>query len=96
MAILSILLDNGQIHLVAFLSQTLQATKLNYDTHDKELLAIFEAFHAWWHYLKGSSDPIDIITDPKNLEYFATTKILTCQQVCWLEFLALEQGLAEG
>lgn len=86
-AILSILLDGGQIHLIAFLSWTLQAAELNYDTHDKELLAIFEAFHAWRHYLEGSGDPIDVVTNHKNLEYFSTTKILTRRQVRWSEFL---------
>ena len=25
--------------------------------------------------------------DHKNLEYFSTTKLLTCRQVCWSEFL---------
>ena len=33
--------------LVAFHSCTFSALELNYDTHDKELLAIFEAFHVW-------------------------------------------------
>ena len=42
--ILSIALPDGEIHPVAFHSRTLSSSKLNYDTHDKELLAIFEAF----------------------------------------------------
>jgi len=45
--------------------------------HDKKLLAIFEAFKIWWHYLEGLSFPIDVVTDYKNPEYFSTTKILT-------------------
>jgi uncharacterized protein YjiS (DUF1127 family) len=28
--------------------------ELNYNTHDKELLAIFEAFKHWHQYLEGS------------------------------------------
>ena len=40
--------------------------------HDKELLAIFEAFRVWRHYLEGSETPVDIITVHKNLEYFLT------------------------
>src|SRR5258708_39683402 len=32
---------------VAFYSRTLQSAEWNYDTHDKELLAIFEAFKSW-------------------------------------------------
>ena len=48
--------------------------------HDKELLAIFEAFQAWCHYLKGWGSPIDVVTDHKNLEYFSTSEVLTHQQ----------------
>jgi hypothetical protein len=76
-AILSILTDDG-VHPVAFHSQTFTSTELNYDVHDKELLAIFEAFRVWHHYLEGSATPVDVATDHKNLEYFSTTKLLTC------------------
>ncbi|ESK82112.1 gag-pol polyprotein [Moniliophthora roreri MCA 2997] len=75
--ILSITLSNGELHPVAFLSRTLTGAKLNYDMHDKELLAIFEAFKSWCHYLEGAANLINIVTDHKNLEYFSTTKILT-------------------
>ncbi len=43
-AILSIYLEDGEIHPITFLSWSLHNAKLNYDTHDKQLLAIFEAF----------------------------------------------------
>ena len=43
-AILSVILSNGEIHPIAFHSCTLSTFELNYDTHNKELLAIFEAF----------------------------------------------------
>ena len=87
-AILSIQLDSGEIHPVAFHSRTFTAPELNYDTHDKELLAIFEAFRVWRHYLEGSGTPIEVLTDHKNLEYFSTTKILTRRQARWSEYLA--------
>ena len=86
--ILSITCADGEICLVAYYSQTLTAPELNYDTHDKELLAIFEAFQNWHHYLKGSASPIDIIMDHKNLEYFSTSKVLSHQQAQWSEFLS--------
>ena len=86
--ILSITCADGEIRPVAFYSRTLTAPELNYDTHDKELLAIFEAFRAWHHYLEGSGSPIDVVTDHKNLEYFSTSKVLTCQQAWWSEFLS--------
>ena len=62
--------------------------ELNYDTHDKELLAIFEAFQMWRHYLEGSHHKIDVVTDHRNLEYFSTTKVLSRQQARWSEFLS--------
>jgi len=45
--ILSIVNEDNEVHPVAFHSCIFTATKLNYDTHDKELLAIFEAFKIW-------------------------------------------------
>ena len=60
----------------------------NYDVHDKELLAIYEAFKRWRHYLKGSGDPVDVVTDHRNLQYFSTTKILTRRQARWSEYLS--------
>ena len=75
-AILSIELDTGEIHPVAFHSRKFNPTELNYDVHDKELYAIFEAFCIWHHYLEGSATPVDVVTNHKNLEYFVTTKLL--------------------
>ena len=46
--ILSTYPDNGsELHPIAFFSRTLSGAKLNYDVHDKELLAIYEAFQNW-------------------------------------------------
>jgi hypothetical protein len=87
-AILSTRTPDGEIHPIAFHSRTFSGAELNYDVHDKELLAIYEAFKAWRHYLEGSGDPIDVITDHKNLEYFSTTKVLTRRQVRWSEYLS--------
>jgi len=78
--ILSIVTKDNEIHPIAFHSRTFSAPELNYDVHDKELLATFEAFKMWRHYLEGSTSPIDVVTDHKNLEYFSTTKVLTRQQ----------------
>ena len=47
-AILSTTSDSdNEVHPIAFHSQTFTSTELNYDVHDKELLAIFEAFKCW-------------------------------------------------
>ena len=86
--ILSITCADGELHPATFYSWTLTALELNYDTHDKELLAIVEAFQTWRHYLKGSATLVDIVMDHKNLEYFSTLKVLTCWQAWWSEFLS--------
>ena len=46
-AILSVFTADGEIHPVTFHSRSFNPAKLNYNTHDKELLAIFEAFKHW-------------------------------------------------
>jgi len=75
--ILSIVNEENEVHAVVFHSSTFTAVKLNYDTYNKKLLVIFEAFKIWQHYLEGPAYPTDIIIDYKNLKYFSTTKILT-------------------
>ena len=80
--------QDGELHPIAFHSRTFSGAELNYDVHDKELLAIFEAFKKWRHYLEGTITPVDVVTDHKNLEYFITTKILTRRQARWSEFLS--------
>ena len=76
-AILSIVNEKNKVYLVVFHSYTFTAVELNYNTHDKELLAIFEAFKIWWHYLEDLAYPIDVVMDYENLEYFSTIKVLT-------------------
>src|SRR5258708_1617346 len=85
--ILSVTTKDNEIQLVAFFSCSLQGAEKNYDTHDKELLAIFEAFKNWQHFLEGSAKVIDTVTDHKNLEYFMSSKKLLCCQARWAEFL---------
>ena len=75
--ILSNICPDGKICPVAFYSRTLTVPELNYDTHDKELFAISEAFRSWRHYLEGSASPVDVVTDHKNLVYFSMSKVLT-------------------
>src|SRR5882724_6348197 len=86
--VLSITTSNGQLHPIAFHSWTFSTPELNYDVHDNELLAIFEAFKRWRHYLEGSGLLIDVVTDHRNLQYFSMTKILTHQQARWSEYLS--------
>src|SRR5260221_5236842 len=45
--ILSVTTQDNEIHPVAFFSHSLQGAEKNYDTHNKELLAVFKAFKNW-------------------------------------------------
>src|SRR5258707_11065196 len=45
--ILSVTTQDNEICPVAFFSHSLQGAEKNYDTHDKELLAVFKAFKNW-------------------------------------------------
>ena len=86
--ILSIVNKENEVHLVAFHSYTFTMAELNYDMHDKKLLAIFEAFNIWQHYLEGPAYFIDVVIDYKNLEYFSTIKVLIQRQAWWSEYLS--------
>lgn len=76
------------IHPVSFFSRKLKSAELNYDTHDKELLAIVESLKGYRHFTQGVSEPFKIITDHENLKYFMTTKVLNRRQVRWSHFLS--------
>ncbi|PRP82731.1 hypothetical protein PROFUN_09816, partial [Planoprotostelium fungivorum] len=76
------------VHPVGFMSRKMQPAELNYDTHDKELLAIIESLKGWRHYTMETSTPFEIITDHNNLKYFMTSKSLNRRQVRWWQFLS--------
>ena len=79
---------SGVLQPVAFLSRKLTPPKLNYEIHDKEMLAIVQAFKEWRHYLKGAASQTTVFTDHRSLEYFTTSKQLNRRQARWAELLA--------
>ena len=79
---------DGIIRPVAFMSKRMAPAECNYEIYDKELLAIIRAFEEWHPELAGTLDPIHVITDHKNLEYFMSSKQLNRRQARWAEFLA--------
>lgn len=87
-AVLSQKDTEGILRPVAFLSQKLTPQECNYEIYDKELLAIVRAFEDWEPELSGVNDPIKVLSDHKNLEYFMTSKRLNRRQVRWAEFLS--------
>jgi hypothetical protein len=80
--------DEGILHPVAFYSKKHSPAECNYEIYDKELLAIVRAFEEWRPHLEGSSHPIQVLSDHKNLEYFMSTKLLNRRQARWSEFLS--------
>jgi hypothetical protein len=80
--------EQGKLRPVAYYSRKLSPAELNYDVHDKELLAIVVAFEQWRVYLEGSKYKVQVWTDHKNLTSFTTTKILNRRQVRWSEGLS--------
>src|SRR5258706_3965728 len=86
-AILSQKYDKA-LHPVAFHSRKLSPAEINYDTHDKELLAIVDCFKRWRRHLEGANHQVQVITDHNNLELFQTTKILNRRQARWAQELA--------
>ena len=49
---------------------------INYELHNKELLAIIDVFEEWHHLLKGAQYITTVYTNHKNLKYFMNTQIL--------------------
>ena len=79
---------SSDIHPIAFFSRKMVPAELNYEIHDKEMLAIISCFKEWRHYLEGAQHTIEILTDHRSLEFFTTTKQLNRRQARWSEFLA--------
>jgi len=87
-AVLSQRDEEGRLHPVAFHSRKFQPAEINYEIHDKELLAIVDAFKRWRRYCEGATNQVQVFSDHQNLEYFTTTKILNRRQARWAQELA--------
>jgi hypothetical protein len=87
-AVLSQRQEDGHLHPIAFSSASFSPAQLNYDTHDKELLAIIRAFEQWHIFLEGNKETITVLTDHKNLEYWKTARTFNRCHACWYLVLA--------
>ena len=74
--------DQSMLHPVAFFSKQHAPAECNYEIYDKELLAVVKAFEEWRAELQSVTNPVKVLTDHKNLEYFTTTKLLNQRQTC--------------
>ena len=62
--------------------------EMNYNVHDKELLALVVAFQEWRNYCHRAKHTVTVLIDHQNLRYFTTTKKLNGRQACWAEELS--------
>ncbi|MBW0514430.1 hypothetical protein O181_054145 [Austropuccinia psidii MF-1] len=86
-AVLSQLKNLGK-HPFEFYIHKLLPAELNYEIYDKELLGIVWALKHWRAFFLSLSNPFEVLTDHYSLQYFISSKVLTCRQAHWAEFLS--------
>jgi hypothetical protein len=80
--------DEGRLHPIAFHSRKFQPAEINYQVHDKELLAIIDSVKVWRRYLEDMLCTVMVYSDHQYLEYFTTTKVLNRRQAGWAQEVA--------
>jgi hypothetical protein len=80
--------EDSRLHPIGYLSESFKGAKQNYDTHDKELLAIIRSFEHWRIYLEGTILPITVFTDHCNLEYWKESCTFNRRHARWHLLLA--------
>ncbi|QRW25857.1 Retrotransposable element Tf2 protein [Rhizoctonia solani] len=87
-SILSQQQEDSQLHPLGFLSELFKGAEQNYNTHDKELLAIICSFEYWRIFLEGTLHPITMFTNHCNLEYWRESQTFNCCHARWHLLLA--------
>ncbi|CCO31931.1 Retrotransposable element Tf2 155 kDa protein type 2 [Rhizoctonia solani AG-1 IB] len=80
--------EDGCLHPIGYLSESFKGAEQNYDTHNKELLAILRSFEHWRIYLEGTILPITVFTDHRNLEYWKESRTFNRCHARWHLLLA--------
>ncbi|QRW17561.1 Retrotransposable element Tf2 protein [Rhizoctonia solani] len=87
-SILSQRQEDRCLHPLGLLSELFKGAKQNYNTHDKELLAIIRSFEYWCIFLEGTAHPITVFTDHWNLEYWKESQTFNRCHARWHLLLA--------
>ncbi|QRW25577.1 Retrotransposable element Tf2 protein [Rhizoctonia solani] len=87
-AILSQRGEDNRLHLIAYMSKSFSGAEANYDTHNKELLAIIKALEEWRIFLEATDKPIQVFTDHCNLEYWMQARTFNRRHARWRVFLS--------
>ena len=67
---------NGDCHPCTYLSKSLTKQQRNYNTGDRELLAIVHVLKEWRHYIQGSEHTTTILSDHNNLRHFKVPQMI--------------------
>ncbi|CAI7795296.1 unnamed protein product [Closterium sp. NIES-53] len=70
---------------IAYESQKPHPPEKNYPIHDREMLAIVDAFKVWRCYLTDTD--VTVRTDHKSLQYLRAQLHLNPRQIRWLDYL---------
>jgi hypothetical protein len=80
--------DQGNgLQPVAFMSRKLKPAEINYDTREKEFMALVDACSHWRQYLH-SEQPIKLLSDHDSLKYHKTMPNLSGRLARWVEKMA--------
>ncbi|MBW0504361.1 hypothetical protein O181_044076 [Austropuccinia psidii MF-1] len=86
-SVLSHVNDSGK-HPSAFDSHKLLPAELKYELNDKEQLGIVWALNCLRDFLLSLSHYFEFLKDHSSLQYFISSKLLTCFQARWADFLS--------
>jgi hypothetical protein len=84
--ILSQKYPDGLWHPIAYRSSSMSKEERNYKIYDREMLGCIRALEDWRHYLEGIS--FEIVTDHKNIEWWASMRDLNRRQARWTLYLS--------
>jgi hypothetical protein len=84
--ILSQKYPDGLWHPIAYRSSSMSKEERNYEIYDREMLGCIHALEDWRHYLEGIS--FEIVTDHKNIEWWASMRDLNRRQARWTLYLS--------
>ena len=80
--------DHGNgLQPVAFRSKKLSPAEINYDTREKEFLALFDACSYWRHYLNGTQK-FKLLSDHDSLKHHKSMPNLSGRLARWIEKMA--------
>jgi RNase H-like domain found in reverse transcriptase/Reverse transcriptase (RNA-dependent DNA polymerase)/Integrase zinc binding domain/Chromo (CHRromatin Organisation MOdifier) domain len=80
--------DQGNgLQPVAFMSRKLKPAEINYDTREKEFMALVDACSHWRQYLH-SEQPFKLLSDHDSLKYHKTMPNLSGRLARWIEKMA--------